>query len=304
MTALATLAGVALIALAVHDIFTVLFRPGAENRFSGALVRAVWATLRAAGGRRALSLAGPVALACVICSWAVLLVLGFTLIYLSHYPGDFALHAATRTPFLGALHVSLANVTTLGSATASPRATWLQILTPAEALIGFGLLTAAVAYLLQLYPVLSRRRSLAYEIHLLGGAARQLSLSVARMEPTTASQLYADLTSSLIAVERDLVKFPIAYYFAETDPRFALSATLPALRELAESGGGLGNPPSVRLRAAMLRRAIDDFARTVENRFLSGPHRSTLEALTAFAHDHLHGRHEPPVDERQRQRAA
>ena len=301
MTALATLAGAALIALVVHDIFTVLFRPGAESRFSGALVRAVWVALRAAGGRRALSLAGPVALASVICSWAVLLVLGFTLIYLPHYPGDFALQTATRTPFLGALHVSLANITTLGSAAASPRATWLQIVTPAEALIGFGLLTAAVAYLLQLYPVLSRRRSLAYEIHLLGGAARRLSLSVLRMEPTTTSQLYAELTSSLIAVERDLVKFPIAYYFAESDPRFALSATLPTLRELAEGGARLGNPPSVRLRASMLGQAIDDFARTVENRFLSRPHRSTLEALAAFAHDHLHGRFEPRVEENERQ---
>jgi hypothetical protein len=230
-------------------------------------------------------------------------VLGFTLIYLPHYPGDFALQTATRTPFLGALHISLANITTVGSAAAYPRATWLQILTPAEALIGFGLLTAAVAYLLQLYPVLSRRRSLAYEIHVLGDAARQLSLSVARMEPTTTSQLYADLTSSLIAVERDLVKFPIAYYFADTDPRFALSATLPTLRELAESGGGPGNPPAVRLRAMMLRQAIDDFARTVESRFLSGPHRSTLEALSAFAHDHLHGRHEPRVQEKEKQAA-
>lgn len=196
------------------------------------------------------------------------------------------------TPLVGAIHVSLATLTTLGSSSAAPRSAWLQIVSPLEALIGFGLLTAAVAYLLQLNPVLSRRRSLAYEIHLLADAQRRLGVAVAQIESGAASQFYAELASRLIAVERDLVKFPIAYYFAESDPRFALSAAMPDLVELADVGVQPGNPSSIRLRASMLQEAIDDFARTVPERFLSGQDHTTTEALRAFGRDHLHEQHD------------
>jgi len=292
VTLLVTIAGVLLISLVVHDIFTVLFRPGVESRFSGGLVRAVWTLLRHSQRRRIVGLAGPVALAAVVCSWAILLLLGWVLIYLPHYPGDFTVGAGASTPLVGSIHVSLATLTTLGSSSAAPRAAWLQIVSPLEALIGFGLLTAAVAYLLQLYPVLSRRRSLAYEIHLLADAQRRLGVAVAQMESGAASQLYAELASRLIAVERDLVKFPIAYYFAESDPRFALSTAMPDLVELADLGVRPGNPSPIRLRASMLQEAIDDFARTIAERFLSGQDHTTSEALQAFERDHLHPQHE------------
>lgn len=294
-------AGVALIALVIDDIFTVLFRSGAESRLSGRLTRALWVLLRRAGRRRrgALALAGPLAVAIVVGSWTALLVAGWALIYLPHYPDAYIIAEGTaaHAPLLGALRVSLETLTTLGSAPATPNAGWLQLLSPVEALIGFGLLSAAISWLLQIYPVLSRRRSLAYEIHLLTDTERRLAIDVAQMEPAAASQLYGELASRLIAVERDLVKFPIAYYFAETDRRFALSTALPHLVALAERGAGAGNPDEVRLRAAMVLEAIEDFAQTVGERFLpvSGP--STDDTLRAFARDHRHRPHEPaPAD--------
>lgn len=292
MTILATLAGVALIAVVIDDIFAVLFRSGAESRLSGWLTRGLWRLLRRAGrrSRHVLALAGPLAVATVICAWAVLLIAGWALIYLPHYPGSYLLAdgVADHGALAGALRVSLEMLTTLGSSTAEPDAAWLALVSPVEAMIGFGLLTAAVSWLLQIYPVLSRRRSLAYEIHLLASTERRLGLEVPELEPSVASQLYAELTSRLISVERDLVKFPIAYYFAESDPRFALSTALPHLVELAARGAAEDRPDSVRLRAAMLQEAIDDFAQTVSDRFLPASERSTSDTLHAFAHDHRH----------------
>lgn len=301
MDFLAAAAGVALIALVVDDIFTVLFRSGAESRLSGRLTRALWALLRRAGGRRrgVLALAGPLAVAIVIGSWTILLVAGWALIYLPHYPDAYVISEGTavHSPLLGALRVSLETLTTLGSSTAVPKAGWLLILSPVEALIGFGLLSAAISWLLQIYPVLSRRRSLAYEIHLLADTERRLGIDVPRMQSTAASQLYAELASRLIAVERDLVKFPIAYYFAETDRRFALSTALPHLVELAERGAGSASPDEVRLRAAMLLEAIEDFAQTVADRFLPVSAPTTDETLRAFAHDHRHHAHAPAPED-------
>ena len=292
MTILSTVAGIALIALAVHDIFTVLFRPGAESRYSGAIARAVWALLRPAGGprRRVLALAGPLALAAVICFWAVALVVGWALVYLPHYPQQYMIAEGTvaHSPLVGALHTSLTTVTTLGSANALPKPAWLQVISPLEALLGFGMLTAAVSWLLQIYPVLSRRRALAYEIHLLADTEHALDLQVPQLETSSAAQLYAELTSRLIAVERDLVKFPITYYFAETDPHFALAAAMPVLAELAERGSGDDHPDAVRLRAHMLKEAVGDFADTVAERFVLHRRHDTDDALTAYANDHGH----------------
>ena len=292
MTFLWTAAGIVLIAVVVHDVFTVLFRAGAESRTSGAIARAVWTLLRRAGGHRrnVIVLAGPLAVASVMAFWAITLVIGWALVYLPHYPDEYAVAEGTEahSALVGALHISLTTVTTLGSANLVPRPDWLQLVSPLESLIGFGLLTAAVAWLLQIYPVLSARRALAYEIHLLADTERRLELQVPQLETTVASELYAELTSRLIAVERDLVKFPITYYFAETDPRFALAAAMPVLTELAERGTSAERPDAVRLRAEMLREALDDLAGTIVERFVLHRRHDVTDAVAAFARDHRH----------------
>jgi len=306
MTIVWTVLGIALIALVVHDVFTVLFRPGAKSWFSSALARWVWTLLRRAGPQRRniLSLAGPLAMVTVVLFWAISLVVGYALIYMPHYPQDYVLLEGTvaHSPFVGALHASLTTVTTLGSTNVAAKPAWLQVVGPTEALIGFGMLTAAVTWLLQIYPVLSSRRALAYEIHLLADTERRLELHAPQLETSVASQIYAELTSRLIAVERDLVKFPITYYFAETDPRFALTAAMPVLSELAQRGRSAEHPDSVRLRAEMLNEAIEEFSATVLERFVVHRRHDGGDAIEAFAHDHGHAGdgsalREQPADE-------
>ena len=90
-----------------------------------------------------------------------------------------------------------------------------------------------------------------------------------------------------MAVERDLVSFPISYYFAELDERFALAAQAPRLYQLAERGASTDMPESARLRAWMLLEALRDFSATTAERFHRRPGRSTTEALAAYAHDHM-----------------
>jgi hypothetical protein len=292
MTIIWTGLGVALIAIVVHDMFTVLFRPGAKSWFSRTLARWVWTLLRHAGPQRrnVLSLAGPLAMVAVIVFWAIALVIGYALIYMPHYPHDYVVLEGTvpHSPFVGALHASLTTVATLGSTNLTAKPAWLQIVSPTESLIGFGMLTAAVAWLLQIYPVLSGRRALAYEIHLLADTERRLGLHVAQLETSVAAGIYAELTSRLIAVERDLVKFPITYYFAETDTRFALTAAMPVLAEIAERGRAAEHPDSVRLRAEMLNEAIEEFSATVMERFVVHRRHDGGDPLEAFAHDHGH----------------
>jgi hypothetical protein len=185
-----------------------------------------------------------------------------------------------------ALHFSLVTMSTLGFGDIVPTAGWLRIVSPVEALLGFGLLSASISWLLTVYPVLLRRRSLAYELHLL----RDASAEGTSLEPEARERLYTELTSRLVTVERDFVAFPIAYYFPERDSRFALAASMPYLLELAERSDRDDVPASLRLRATLLREAIDDFARTTAARFHGHASESTSELLEAYARDHYRSR--------------
>jgi hypothetical protein len=283
-----TAAAVVLVGVALRDVFDTLFHESGRAVLSRLMMRGVWRGFRRLGGRRRLSLAGPIALIVVVMSWALMLVVGWALLLMPHMPDDFAFTTQSQSGrVVESLYLSLVTLTTVGFGDVAPAEGWLRLVTPLEALIGFGLLTASVSWLLSIYPLLSRRRSLAYEIHLLTEAEAKTGKPVTDMDSAAAVAVYSELTSRLVSVERDMVTFPVAYYFAEADPRFALPAAMPSLLRLAEAGCAPTTPEPVRLRATMLRDAIDDFAHTTAVRFHRSSAESTEDLLADYAHDHL-----------------
>jgi ion channel len=287
-TIVLTAVGVLLVAVALRDVFDTLFHESGRAVLSTVLTRLVWRVFRRLGGRRRLSLAGPAALIVVVMSWAALLIVGWALVLMPHMPDGFVFSTGTPSGrVVESLYLSLVTLTTVGFGDIAPAEDWLRLLGPIEALIGFGLLTASVSWLLSIYPLLSRRRSLAYEIHLLTEAESEAGSSIEEMEPWAAESVYSELMTRLVSVERDMVTFPVAYYFAEADARFALPASMPSLLRLAEAGCGPEVPGPVRLRATMLRDAIDDFARTTAERFHGSVAEDTDELLGDYARDHL-----------------
>jgi len=284
--ALSTVAGIALAGLALRDGFEALFHPDGRMLLSRTVMRLWWGVLQ----RRpsALPLAGPLILLTILGCWLLLLVFGWALVLWPHFPEHFAFTAgAEGRTLVDALYLSVVTLSTIGYGDVTPAADALRLLVPLEALLGFGLLTAAISWLLSVYPALSRRRSLAYEIWLLREALGDEGGLVQR-EGRSAEQLYGELLSRLVAVERDLVTLPLSYYFAERDERFSLPGVMPWLLALADHGLGEKVPPRTRLRARMLRAAIDDFARTTAQRFQSGDVGTTAELLAAYARDHRH----------------
>jgi hypothetical protein len=288
-TALSTAAGGALIVLVLLDVFATLFARGRGRTSSQALIRGTWVAFRRLSARpRVLSLAGPVSFLGVVATWIGALVAGWALVYWSRMPEGFlhdaGLDGGADSALIDSVYLSLVTLGTLGYGEITPVEGWLRIVAPLESLLGLGLVAAIVSWLLSIYPVLSRRRALAYEISLLHGRGRDPSPG----EPAgpLPARVYAELTSRLVAVERDLVAFPVSYYFHEDDRRFALPATVGYLLDLAEVGDRPEAPAEVRLHAAVLRRAIDDFAASVAERFHGRGEGSTREVLGAYARDH------------------
>jgi voltage-gated potassium channel Kch len=293
LTALATLLGVALIVVALRDIFHQLFHPSGTGGLSGRLMKSVWRVFRLFARRypSLLALAGPSALVATIASWTVLLAVGWALIYWPRLPEAFSfsptLNPSKQTSFIDALYVSLYTLSTLGYGTISPSPGWLRIVATLEAVIGFALLTASLTWVVSIYPPLTRRRSLAQRIALLGEAESSVGLSITQVETETAERRLDSLTSQLVTVRSDLTQFPVTYYFHSGDERSSLPANMHTLLRIAQEGAEENNPQAIRLGATELRGAIDAFSATVGQGFLGLRSSPTEEVLKAYARDHL-----------------
>lgn len=293
MTVLATVAGVALVLVALHDVFDTLLHPHGRGVVSQVLIRGVWrAAHRVARGRHAvLSLAGPIAFVAVIAAWGMLVVVGFALIMWPHFPGGFAAGDGARiaegAELWDALYLSLVNLTSLGYGDIVATGDLLRFLGPLETLIGLGLLTASISWILFLYRVLADYRSLSHEISLLSEAERETGTDLVAIDAPVAAQVLSDLTSRMIAMRDDLVHSPIAYYFHPRDARHALPVLLEPLLDTTVRCAEPDQDPGLRFHAAMLRRAIDDLLQTISEDFVGMPEVERGRALEAYRRDHL-----------------
>jgi len=285
-----TLLGAALVAIGLRDIFDVLFHPLGRGMVARRVVRGVAWLARALprGGTIGL-LAGPLGYVAVVATWATLLAVGWALIFLPHLPEGFnfdpALNPAEHSGFADALYVSLVNLTSLGYGDISPAAPLLRVLGPVETIFGLGLLTASISWLISIYGAISRRDSLAHEVHLARAAEERLGEKLADADPQLLEGMLAGFSDQLIRTRRDLIHFPIVHYFRTEDEERALAGLLPFLGDLANEAAEESRPHALRVRAEILRMAIDDFAETLRWRLLM-PGESTDETLRHYQSDH------------------
>ena len=197
------------------------------------------------------------------------------------------LKPSEQAGFVDALYFSLVTLATLGFGNLAPTSDWLRLFSSLEGLIGFALLTASLTWVVSIYPPLTRRRSLAQQAALICEAETESGVSVARAGAQATERRLESLTSQLTMVRSDLSQFPITYYFHSDDERESLPAHMQALLRLAEECAGEDNLPPVRLGAAELRGAIDDFCSTVGSQFLGLPSTPAEQVLAAYARDHL-----------------
>jgi hypothetical protein len=286
-----TLLGIALIAIALRDIFDVLFHPLGRGIIARRVVLGISALARRLpGGSGTIGLlAGPISYVAVVATWATLLAVGWALVFMPQLPDGFAfdpsLDPSQHSGFLDALYVSLANLTSLGYGDISPQSSLLRVLGPVETMFGLGLLTASISWLISIYNAISRRDSLAHEVHLAKEAEERLGEKLVDADPALLESMLASLAEQLIRVRRDVIHFPIVHYFRTEDEERALAGLLPFLDSLAGEAGGESRPHSLRVRAEILRMAIDDFAETLRVR-LRMPGETTDDTLEHYQSEH------------------
>lgn len=198
-----------LVLVALWDIFYTLWHPGGFGRLSQWVFQLVWRVTKHVVPGRTRQLAGPIGILGVVMLWTGLMVIGWTLAYLPHMPEGFyfgsALSPEQSSDALAALYLSLVTLATLGFGDVTPADPGLRLLTPFEALFGFVLLTAAISWILQVYPALGRRRSVAKRLSILRSG--QATDVVAGGEPCVASRMLEAVTEGVIQVETDLLQY-------------------------------------------------------------------------------------------------
>lgn len=292
MTLFLTAIGVALILIVLRDIFYTLFNPSSSGAMSSRIIRFLWQRIRTIARHRPrlLSIAGPVALLATIAIWIIGLMLGWALILWPRLPENFLLSTgldpAENGSFLDAVYLSTVSLATLGYGDMTPKSTGLRLIAPLEALVGFAIFTAAISWILSIYPVLARRRNLAREVTFLERSGRWGDLVLADDGASALNSILLSLTEQVVFARNDYLQFPTTYYFHQRDSDAALDIAMPRMVVLADQARQHSST-SVRFQANLLHDAIRDLTAYVGESFLGMKDEDPADIFTAYAKDHL-----------------
>jgi hypothetical protein len=278
------------IAGSLLDIFQTLFHPAGRGALSDWTAKTVWRIFRRAAcyRRGILTYAGPFSILCTIVSWAALTWFGFALIYLplleAGFSYDAGVAAVRNGGLLEALNLSVGTLITLSQG-ATPKLPYLRLLCGFEAIVGFGLLTASVSWLLSIYPVLESRRSLAERATLLHNAERETAVDIIN-ETRHAPDWLLGFASDLANLRNQMAQFPIVYYFHFGEKQTALSGVLAYILDVADHAAQSQEPP-MRLAGTALGGAVHNFLNLLATDFLRISSEDKWEVLRAYARNQM-----------------
>ena len=252
LTAASTVAGLVLLVVLAREVFHQLLQPEGRGSVSVWILRAGrWLARRI--GLRAMRVAGPLSLVAVLFCWFALAVIGWTLILAPHLPEGFARSddVPTQPAVLDAAYLSSVTIATLGAPDLVPQTPMMRVLIPLESVMGFGLLTASLTWLLSLYPPIARQRSVARQVHRVLERER---IEGRHLQPLAGqvSDLTTDLNMS-IAI----------YFFHPADERECLAETMVPLWDLATRTVASTEDPMIRDDADSLLGALTQLAQVL-----------------------------------------
>lgn len=281
-----TLLGVVLIVAGLNDIFHTLLRPTGRGHLSHFVVNGMWKLIRGRPGVR--KYGGPLAIVSVILTWTALQAVGWAMVYYPHFPDGFSyspgLDETRYSNAAEALYVSVMTLSTLGYGDVVPIDNWIRWASPFQAVTGFGLLTAAVSWFMQIYPALSRRRALALKLSSMSKSGYVDKLL--HLEPAVACSALGSVADSIAQARIDLSQTTETYYFRDTSPDVSLAVALSYAWDL--SAAGQQSPSKdVSLTAEVLDASLTELAHFLRDEFaLEGA--TTKEVFRAVEADHGH----------------
>lgn len=290
---LLTIVGLVIVLATLRDITHELFDPEDVGSMSRPVMHGVWRLIRvwARHRRAAMYHAGHIILISVAAFWTILLTVGWALVFWPRLPQDFHIAAtlpwSSRSGFDTALYVSLTSLTTLGSSDIVPLHAGLRFASAVESLLGVGMITAWITWILSIYPVLSTRRSFEREIGLLQELHPDVDVVVHDTPQEAVAELLRSLAEQMLRVGSDLSQSRVTYYFQNRKPEISLTSQLPYVLALAHAAESMAVAPALRHRGALLRRAVESTLADLGTEFLDLHDAPPDVVLRALARDHM-----------------
>ncbi|MFC7401341.1 potassium channel family protein [Citricoccus sp. GCM10030269] len=284
MDVVLTIAGIAVIALGLWDMFHSLLHPEGQGTLSHLMLAGVWKASSMMRHRLG-SAAGPGGMVTVILMWVLLQSVGWVLVYLPRIPEGFSYPGVDPANYSGvaeALYMSFTSLSTVGFGDMVAIDPWTRIASPLQALTGFALLTAALTWFTQVYPPLARRRALALELSNLRRAGYVDKLGT--LDPTVASGLLDGVARQAELASIDFIQHSESYFFVEVHPDLSLARQLPHALEFRDAARRVQSP-EVQLATQRLSLSLDRLG-SVLNRFVFASGRDLEAIFSAYAADH------------------
>ena len=278
-------AGVFLVVVGLLDVFfTVLHYDGfgfLSSRLYNRLFDAVRFVTRPLPRKyRALgiSMAAPLMVPVTITVWISLIALGYALVYYAGMDGrTFSFSNSGLEPsFIEALYFSGVSIATLGLGDVTPVSSLYQTIAVSEALIGFGILTLSITYVIGVYEVLQKLGVLTAGLY---HQAQDTDDPLTILAPHFPDGQPRGLETHLMSLHRDLVevyegirRYPIVYYYHS---RRAYRSLPFAFRMIGGMTGALrwglprDHPGSQTPWLPTLMVGLDTLTTYLEERFLS-----------------------------------
>jgi hypothetical protein len=219
-------AGVLIVIVGLLDVFfTVLHYDGfgfLSSRLYNILfdlVRLVTRPLPRKYRALGLSTAAPLMVPVTITVWIFLVSLGYALVYYAGMDGrTFSFSTSDLRPsFMEAMYFSGVTIATLGLGDVTPLSGPYQAVAVSEALVGFGILTLSISYVIGVYEVLQRLGVLTAGLY---HQAQDTDDPLSILAPHFPEAQHRGLESHLMALHRELVevyegirRYPIVYYY-------------------------------------------------------------------------------------------
>jgi hypothetical protein len=280
-------AGVALILAGILDVFFTVLHYDGFGFISIRLYRRLFDVARLVTRplpRRhralGLSMAAPLMVPVTITVWIFLVSLGYALIYLHGMRnGDFSLAVGRLEPSLGeAFYFSGTAISTLGLGDITPTGGPYQALAVSESLIGFGILTLSITYVLGVYNVLQQlgvlTAGLYHQAHDTGDPWSILAPHFPGGEHRGLESHLMSLHRGLVEIYEGIRQYPIVYYYHS---RHAYRSLPFAFRMVGGVSGALrwglpeDHPASRTPWLPTLLVGLDTITDFLEERFLSEP---------------------------------
>lgn len=249
-------AGALVVGAVGSDIGVTMLHPTARAPLSYVANRSVWRGVKALSrSRRSLSYAGPVAMLANMLMWVGGLWLGFALIYGSGMSvGD-------------AIYTSGEALTTVGFGHQQFDPEWLRYVGVVEAAAGFGVFSAAITYVLSVYPLVTQLRRSALYVADLGMEGQRGAATLAQVAGVAEMP---SLIRDLIEDHEHVKRFPVLYYFESGDEHESIATLLKGAALMCTVLTADDVPGELRVYGEALQRTLERLFDDLEREFIGG----------------------------------